>query len=121
MQFVKGKPPETQYAIRPGARLKRRGVALGRLGFEPGCIRAWLSLRPSQGGMLPLTAELRLRQQKMKLRVGCDCSIGYRSPSKQDHNKRKNQVPTSEPGCRSEHMQRVRVDSDYQLLKQRFR
>jgi hypothetical protein len=49
MQFVKGKPPETQYATRPGARAKRREVALGRPGFEPGRIRAWLSLRPSQG------------------------------------------------------------------------
>jgi hypothetical protein len=38
MQFVKGKPPETQYATRPGARAKRREVALGRPGFEPGRI-----------------------------------------------------------------------------------
>jgi hypothetical protein len=35
MQFVKGKPPETQYATRPGARAKRREVALGRPGLEP--------------------------------------------------------------------------------------
>jgi hypothetical protein len=34
---------ETQYATRPGARTKRREVALGRLGFEPGRMRAWLS------------------------------------------------------------------------------
>jgi hypothetical protein len=32
MQFVKGKPPESQYATRPGARAKRREVALGRPG-----------------------------------------------------------------------------------------
>jgi hypothetical protein len=38
MQFVKGKPPETHYATRPGARAKRREVALGRPGFEPGRI-----------------------------------------------------------------------------------
>jgi hypothetical protein len=38
MQFVKGKPPETQYATRPGARAKRREVALGTPGFEPGRI-----------------------------------------------------------------------------------
>jgi hypothetical protein len=38
MQFVKGKPPETQNATRPGAREKRREVALGRPGFEPGRI-----------------------------------------------------------------------------------
>jgi hypothetical protein len=43
MQFVKGKPPETQYATCPGARAKRREVALGRPGFEPGRIRACLS------------------------------------------------------------------------------
>jgi hypothetical protein len=49
MQFVKGKPPDTQYATRPGARAKRREVALGTSGFEPGSIRAWLSLRPFQG------------------------------------------------------------------------
>jgi hypothetical protein len=49
MQFVKGKPPETQNATCPGACGKRREVALGRPGFEPGRIRAWLSLRPSQG------------------------------------------------------------------------
>jgi hypothetical protein len=49
MHFVKGKPPETQYATRPGARAKRREVALGRPGFEPGRNCAWLSLRPSQG------------------------------------------------------------------------
>jgi hypothetical protein len=52
MQLVEGKPPETQYATRPGARAKRREVALGRLGFEPGRIRAWLSLRPSQGQLV---------------------------------------------------------------------
>jgi hypothetical protein len=34
MQFLKGKPPETHYATRPGARAKRREVALGRPGFE---------------------------------------------------------------------------------------
>jgi hypothetical protein len=45
MQLVKGKPPETQYATRPGARAKRREVALDRPGFEPGRIRAWLSFR----------------------------------------------------------------------------
>jgi hypothetical protein len=44
MQFVKGKPPETQYATRPGARAKRREVALGRPGLEAGRMRAWLSL-----------------------------------------------------------------------------
>jgi hypothetical protein len=44
MQFVKGKPPETQCATCPGARAKRREVALGRPGFEAGRIRAWLSL-----------------------------------------------------------------------------
>jgi hypothetical protein len=49
MQFVKGKPLGTQYATRPGARAKRREVALDRPGFEPGRICAWLSLRPSQG------------------------------------------------------------------------
>jgi hypothetical protein len=49
MQFVKVKPPETKYATRPGARVKRREVALGRPGFEPGRILAWLSLWPSQG------------------------------------------------------------------------
>jgi hypothetical protein len=38
MQFVKGKPPETQDATRPGARAKRREVALCRPGFEPGRI-----------------------------------------------------------------------------------
>jgi hypothetical protein len=38
MQFVKGKPPETQYVTRPGARAKRQEVALGRPGFEPGRI-----------------------------------------------------------------------------------
>jgi hypothetical protein len=38
MQFVEGKPPETQYATRQGARAKRREVALGRPGFEPGRI-----------------------------------------------------------------------------------
>jgi hypothetical protein len=38
MQFVKGKPPEIQNATRPGARAKRREVALGRPGFEPGRI-----------------------------------------------------------------------------------
>jgi hypothetical protein len=38
MQFVKGKPPETQYATRLGARAKGREVALGRPGFEPGRI-----------------------------------------------------------------------------------
>jgi hypothetical protein len=38
MQFVKGKPPETQYATCPGDRAKRREVALGRPGFEPGRI-----------------------------------------------------------------------------------
>jgi hypothetical protein len=38
MQFVKGKPPETQYATHPGARAKRREAALGRPGFEPGRI-----------------------------------------------------------------------------------
>jgi hypothetical protein len=44
MQFVKkGKPPETQYATRPGACAKRREVTLGRPGFEPGRIRTWLS------------------------------------------------------------------------------
>jgi hypothetical protein len=41
MQFVKGKPPETQYATRPGARAKRREVALGR----PGCIHATLFMQ----------------------------------------------------------------------------
>jgi hypothetical protein len=45
MQFVKGKPSETQYATCPGARAKRREVALGRLGFEPGSLGAWLSLK----------------------------------------------------------------------------
>jgi hypothetical protein len=54
MQFVKGKPPEAQYATRPGARARRREVALGRPGFEPGRIRAWLSLRPSQGQLWQL-------------------------------------------------------------------
>jgi hypothetical protein len=53
MQFVKGKPPDTQYATCPGARAKRRDVALVRPGFEPGRIRAWLSLRPSQHGCAP--------------------------------------------------------------------
>jgi hypothetical protein len=38
MQFVKGKSPEIHYATRPGARAKRRDVALGRPGFEPGRI-----------------------------------------------------------------------------------
>jgi hypothetical protein len=46
MQFVKGKPPETQNATCPGARAKRREVALGRPGFEPGSLGAWLSSRP---------------------------------------------------------------------------
>jgi hypothetical protein len=49
MQFVKGNPPETQYATRPRARAKRREFALVRLGFESGRVCAWLSLRPSQG------------------------------------------------------------------------
>jgi hypothetical protein len=49
MQFVKKKPPEPSYANRPGARAKRQEVALGRPGFEPGHISAWLSFRPSQG------------------------------------------------------------------------
>jgi hypothetical protein len=49
MQYVKGKPPETLYATRPGARAKRREVALSRPGFEPGRIRAWLTSRPSRG------------------------------------------------------------------------
>jgi hypothetical protein len=40
MQFVKSKPTETQNATRTGARVKRREVALGRPGFEPGRIRA---------------------------------------------------------------------------------
>jgi hypothetical protein len=44
MHFVKGKLPETQYATRPGARVKRREVALGRPGFEPGRRRAQLSI-----------------------------------------------------------------------------
>jgi hypothetical protein len=52
MQFAKGKPPEMQCAIRPGARAKSREVALGRPGFEPGRMLAWLSLRPSQGLLL---------------------------------------------------------------------
>jgi hypothetical protein len=34
MQFVKGKPSETQYATRPGARAKIREVALGTLGLQ---------------------------------------------------------------------------------------
>jgi hypothetical protein len=49
MQFVQRKPPETQYATRPGARAKSREVALGRPGFEPGRIHAWLGSTPSQG------------------------------------------------------------------------
>jgi hypothetical protein len=36
MHFVKGNPPESQYATYPGAHAKRREVALGRPGFEPG-------------------------------------------------------------------------------------
>jgi hypothetical protein len=48
MQFIKGKPPETQYATCPGARAKRQEVALGRRGCEPGHIGALLSLRSSQ-------------------------------------------------------------------------
>jgi hypothetical protein len=43
-----GKPPETQYATCPGARAKRREVALRRPGFEPGRLSAWLSQRLSQ-------------------------------------------------------------------------
>jgi hypothetical protein len=35
MHFVKGKPPDTQYATHPAACVKRREVALGRSGFEP--------------------------------------------------------------------------------------
>jgi hypothetical protein len=54
MQFAKGKPPETQNATRPGARAKRRELALGRPGFKPGHIRTWLSLTPSQGLLLDL-------------------------------------------------------------------
>jgi hypothetical protein len=57
MQFVKGKPPETQCSTRPGDRAKRREVALGGPGFEPKCIRAWLSLRPSQGQLALLGDE----------------------------------------------------------------
>jgi hypothetical protein len=49
MQFVNEKPPETQYTTRPGARAKRREVALAKPGFEPRRVDAWLSLRPSQG------------------------------------------------------------------------
>jgi hypothetical protein len=45
MQFVKEKPPEIHYATCPGARAKRRGVALGRPGFKPGRLCAWLSFR----------------------------------------------------------------------------
>jgi hypothetical protein len=42
MQFVKGKPPETQYASRPGACAKRREVALDRPGFEnAGCVESY--------------------------------------------------------------------------------
>jgi hypothetical protein len=53
MQSGKGKPPETQYATRPGARAKRREVPLGRPGFEPGRIARMAEFkaipRPSQG------------------------------------------------------------------------
>jgi hypothetical protein len=44
MQFaiVKEKPPETLYTTRLRARAKRREVALGRPGYEPVRIRAWL-------------------------------------------------------------------------------
>jgi hypothetical protein len=49
MQFVKGNPTETQFATYPGARAKRREVALGRARIEPGRIHAWLSSWPSRG------------------------------------------------------------------------
>jgi hypothetical protein len=59
MQFVMGKSPETQHATRPGARAKRREVAVGRPGFEPGRTRAWLRLRPPQGQRHVSTGTLR--------------------------------------------------------------
>jgi hypothetical protein len=71
MQLVKGKPPETQYATRPGAGAKRREVALGRPGFEPGRIRAWLSLRPPQG-----------ETRAPGVEVGNSCKHGGRATAK---------------------------------------
>jgi hypothetical protein len=62
MQFVKGKPPETQYTTHPEARAKRREVALGRPGFEPGRIRAWLSLGPSQGHLSDMQCHVSSRE-----------------------------------------------------------
>jgi hypothetical protein len=60
MQFVKGKPPETQYATRPGARAKRREVALGRPGFEPGRIARMAEFKaiPRPGEGLECTTRL---------------------------------------------------------------
>jgi hypothetical protein len=72
MQFVKGKPPESQYATRPGARAKRREVALGSPGFEPGRIRAWLHLRPSQG-QGPLIRQPTNLSHFTRLSVASDC------------------------------------------------
>jgi hypothetical protein len=56
MQFVKGKPPETQYATRPGARAKRRQVALGRPGFEPGRIARMADFKAIPRPMVMLIA-----------------------------------------------------------------
>jgi hypothetical protein len=60
MRFVKGGPPETQHAICPGACARRREAALGRPGFEPGRIRAWLSFRSCQD---QLSARLTQKEQ----------------------------------------------------------
>jgi hypothetical protein len=50
MQFLKMKPPETQFTTCLGARAKRREVALGRPGFEPGCVRGWVRSSQAKDG-----------------------------------------------------------------------
>jgi hypothetical protein len=59
MQFVKGKAPETQYATRPGAGAKRREVALGRPGFEPGRIARMAEFKAIPG---PVSAHFSRRR-----------------------------------------------------------
>jgi hypothetical protein len=79
MQFVKGKSPETQYATRPGARAKRREVALGRPGFEPGRVARMAEFkaipRPTAEAELTLGAES--TKNKLADKWGTDKSRRY--------------------------------------------
>jgi hypothetical protein len=48
MRFTEGKPPETQYATRPGARALKREVVLGRRGCQLAAVKSCVTDRVVQ-------------------------------------------------------------------------